>query len=343
MSIHEPSPTGNSVSENLSVRPLFPSFDCRRPFDLGSDDGADLILKSKDGESFYTRKSLLTLASPVFASMFTLPQREGGPFIVNVNGRDIDSLELLESGYELYQLLLWCDPRGSPSTVLKNLESVLASAKKYSMTGVVARIEEMLGTGTQITRNPLTVFALASHYGFSEVARIAARETLHFPVEDRPFSTALENIPAAELHRLQSYYFACGKAVENLFNPTASKKWKQREHVKAWLATPYNLPPHSSPSCTIVPTSSSEFNKNYAWKKKYLDAIMVELAKRPRGRTLEGPLAFATEALEQASECPICRRTAFKDIVRLNEELSLKVEEIIKQVPMNLDSIRVSQ
>ena len=138
------------------------------PFDIspfGQPQNADVILQSSDDEKFYVRKMLLILTSEVFANMFTLPQG------THEDGEDLELpvVRIGESKVVLLHLLLWCDPRCTPSWKMENIELALGAADKYNMPGVMARISQVLTSNNDlVAADPVSLYAIGIKYGFPE-------------------------------------------------------------------------------------------------------------------------------------------------------------------------------
>ncbi|KAM6493131.1 hypothetical protein JOM56_011265 [Amanita muscaria] len=142
------------------------------PFD---DRSADLILRCSDNVDFHVHRSILQLSSPVFASMFSLPQPAQA--VDNV-------IEVSDDSKMFYRLLSWMDPRGH--LYLSDLEdaaAVLMLAEKYDLQTVNTRLLAFVYAGREgLKRNPNELFALGTRFRHEDLADFAARELLRFPV-----------------------------------------------------------------------------------------------------------------------------------------------------------------
>ena len=153
------------------------------PYDFDAPD-ADAILRPSDGKELRVHKFILSLASPVFRDMFSLPQPiEPSPKIPS-----IDIPESFNIIRPLVQHLYPCSPPEVPD--LETWAALYTAADKYN---VEVRVMDLL-RGMLIPRfletSPLRVYALASCWGFEEEAKAASRGTLTmdisngFPEED---------------------------------------------------------------------------------------------------------------------------------------------------------------
>ncbi|RDB23799.1 hypothetical protein Hypma_008960 [Hypsizygus marmoreus] len=289
------------------------------PFDE-NDTGADIILRSNDGEDFYIRSALLTMASPFFARLLlSLRSHYRGP-------RGLPIIELAEDGESLQQLLLWCDPRAVPSWELDDIELALKSAEKYEMIGTKRFIGEMLGKLKEyVETEPLKLFAIAVRHRIPDLALIA-KETLHHPLDGREYVPQLGDISGAVLHRLQEYYFCCTRTAIEVVERL---EWEQRPFI--WFEGP------------LVPCLCEyEVGQNHArrskWWGDYMQRAKTALRLRPRGRTvLNLPSEIAASALELATLCLYCGGRAYADLQRFNVSFSNEVENAVDAVVCEFD------
>ncbi|KAJ3540373.1 hypothetical protein NM688_g6232 [Phlebia brevispora] len=135
------------------------------PFDEG-----DIILASHDKMAFKVHKLVLTLASPCFKTMFTLPQPASSPDCTE--GLPVIPLE--EAGEILEVLLHFCYPIKEPKlTTVFEVGEVLKAAMKYEIQKVTdAASKQLLDF---INTEPLLVFSIACTHKYERHARAAAR------------------------------------------------------------------------------------------------------------------------------------------------------------------------
>ena len=162
------------------------------PFDQDKD--TDVILTSCDNVAFYCHKLLLSLVSPVFNAMFTLPGDQSQELH---DGRPC--IPLAEADNDLYLLLSWCDPRCTAHiSSLAELEKVLELADKYGMECIVKRVEKLAVTMNGIfssNPNPVELFFISARYRLDDLARIAATQTLDKSFEEL---IQLSRVPVAK-------------------------------------------------------------------------------------------------------------------------------------------------
>ena len=140
------------------------------PYNFDAPD-ADAILRSSDGKEFHIHRIILSLASPVFQGMFNLPQSTNPP-------SQIPTIDVAESSDILEPFLQYLYPRSPPtipnSVMWANLYTI---ADKYGAE-VVMDLLRIILIPQFLEMSPLRVYALASHWGLEEEAKIASTRTL---------------------------------------------------------------------------------------------------------------------------------------------------------------------
>ena len=140
------------------------------PYNFDAPD-ADVILRSSDGKDLRVHRLILSLASPVFQGMFNLPQStELSP--------ETPTIDVPESSDILQPFFQYLYPRSLPKiSDLAMWTALYAVADKYNAEAVTDLLRGML-IPQFLEIAPLRVYALASHWGFEEEAKIASRGTL---------------------------------------------------------------------------------------------------------------------------------------------------------------------
>jgi hypothetical protein len=169
------------------------------PYDFDAPD-ADAVFRSSDGKELRVHRLILGLSSPVFQSMFGLPQPTESP-------SELPIIDVPESSDILQPFLQYLYPRSPPSISDISIWAALyAVADKYGAEVVTDLLRDML-IPRFLETSPLRVYALASRWGFEEEAKIASRRTLtmdmlnDFPQEDA------ELMGGAACHRLYLLHF----------------------------------------------------------------------------------------------------------------------------------------
>ena len=138
----------------------------------------------------------------------------------NANERNgLPVIQLEEHSTTLYNLLLLIYPcsKEPPSTVDVYLK-VGAAARKYRMDEVEKMLMKTARRDSMeaVTTEPLRAFALASHFGWVDVMKIAARNTLKFPLGDLERCEELRLLSGVEYHELMRFRFACRDVMHSL-------------------------------------------------------------------------------------------------------------------------------
>ncbi|KZT67863.1 hypothetical protein DAEQUDRAFT_375136 [Daedalea quercina L-15889] len=137
------------------------------PFKNAHGD-ADVILQTADTVDFYVHRPTLRVASPLFKSMFDLPQ----PTPADSNSGDKPALPVIpitENAQTLDQLLRMCYLVRNPTfRGIMNLSPVLGAALKYQITEATDALTEKLLSFRQSL--PLQVFAEACRHDLEDVA-----------------------------------------------------------------------------------------------------------------------------------------------------------------------------
>jgi len=186
------------------------------PYDFDAPD-TDAILCSSDGKEFRVHKLILSLASPVFQDMFTLPQPTDSPSRIPI-------VDVSEPSDILQPFIQYLYPRSSPKISDISMWPVLyATADKYGAEGVTESMRDML-IPRFLDAHPLRVYALASHWGLEEEAKIASRRTLQMDIsEEVPEEDArlMGGVACQKLYRLHLQRRDQARALVN-------------EHTHAW-------------------------------------------------------------------------------------------------------------
>ena len=186
---------------------------------------ADIIIQSCDSINFRVHKVVLSLSSPFFGDMFSLPQPSDQDA---VDGLPV--VRLSEDAEVLNCLLtmLYPIPSMVPNSYCKTL-MVLAASQKYDMDAVQSRIRDSIQGKTLPMPTGVATFrayALASIRGLSTEKETLARLTLDFPMT---FEYLCDELPFFEgwvlrdlirfRKRCRDNLISCFKSFLDLRNP----------------------------------------------------------------------------------------------------------------------------
>lgn len=294
-----------------------------------NDSNADLILLSSDGFLFYVHKLLLSLVSPLFSTMFTLPDLhsqeiyDGRPCVV-----------VSDDARHLLLLLSWCDPRcamqssiQSTKQSLLDLQMVLETADKYGMESIVKRVEGVLISSQEIIRQaPLKVFAIAVRYRCEGLARVAARETLQDPQlvkSDGRREPELKHLSAFAFINLQEYHLRC---VEAAVKVASHYDWVSRETLPASF---FSSSCTKQADCPVVIAHGVWL----AWWIDYMALAAQVLRERPTGSSVsQASLLSKIHSKIGSGSCTACHRDGHYRLVEFALLFEVKIDEEISKV-----------
>jgi len=182
------------------------------PFD---DHRADLILRTSDDVDFRVHKIILSLASPFFNDMLSLPK----PALPQQGDMSRDGLHVItlsESSKALEIALHLVYPATSPMLRLDKLDDILAVLefeKKYDTKFNVSFIEA--GLKGALDKDPVGVYSISVAYGFFDVAKLAAIKSCRLPARSMT-SRYLQQITSEQFFQLLSLRFEVDEALYEL-------------------------------------------------------------------------------------------------------------------------------
>ncbi|KAK7045094.1 hypothetical protein R3P38DRAFT_3347296 [Favolaschia claudopus] len=272
------------ATTNESTAPTSsPAFIPIEPF--RSAKGADIILRSSDGVDFHAHRVVLSLVSPVFETMFQLPQ----------SGDAIDEIPVIdmeENSSTLQKALRFFYPGTHPDIQtladLEELVEVLIS--KYDMQCLLPTVKQQFEK--YYASNYLALYALGVKHSWKDVAVEAAKASLKYRLRSLHTSEAppqLNGITAVAYHNLQHYHYLCGRAAQ----ATA--------HNPPWSG---NGAPCTHCRCVNICVSDQSWKTMSFWMGDFLDQIGPALAEIP------GLNIYEHSAFHQAIQKSLCTATS---------------------------------
>jgi BTB/POZ domain len=144
---------------------------------------------------------MLALSSPVFSTMFSLPQSE------SARKQVLPVVDLSEGRATLDALLRVIYPIADPKfETLDDLGPVIDAAMKYEITFALTRLRSFLVSPRFLKNQPLRVYAIATHWGFEEEMKTASGYTLGVDIINSPSADTLNNIATAHYRRLLIFH-----------------------------------------------------------------------------------------------------------------------------------------
>ncbi|KAJ6474968.1 hypothetical protein C8R45DRAFT_873978 [Mycena sanguinolenta] len=260
----------------------------------------DVILRASDGVDFYVHRAVLSLVSPVFQTMFTLPQAEQLSSSYPV-------IDVQEASPVLDRTLRFFYP-GTELTVgsldeLQEIMEILIS--KYDMQCLARSVQRHLEC--YVASDPLAVYAFAGHYRWEELARAAAIETLKIPLRtsDDDTPAVLDLIPASTYHKLLRYHYRCGAAAQKTTRDLSWIPWPESPFEYRWF---------TCQSCAMHPVDNTQpliiagRGRNVrSWFMEYFLAIGNILSGTPSANVADPTHPLFIQAIKKANACGHCR------------------------------------
>ena len=192
------------------------------PYNFDAPD-ADTILRSLDGKDFRVHRLILSLSSPVFQGVFSLPQSTE-PL------SETPIIDVAESSDVLEPFLQYLYPLSPPKIPDISMWTALSTvADKYGAEVVMDSLRDML-IPRFLETSPLRVYALASRWGFKEEAKNASTRTLMIDI--------LKELPREDAELMG------GGACQQLYLLHFSRREAARD-----LITKHPPPTRSRPTC----------------------------------------------------------------------------------------------
>ena len=206
----------------LALQITRPVVDAQFPF---NEPHADVILRSSDNTDFRVYKNILSLASPFFRDLFSLPQppiepRTGSADNTADEHRDgLLVIPLAEDAQTVEFMLRSIYPVRSPKIEkLSDLRFVLEASRKYDIEAFDGVAEQALVDALEI--DPVGVYAIACRFGLLDIARQAIPCTLEHPIFQ--FSEAIQFMNAEQYRLIVKYHYECGFAATKV---VSSRDW----------------------------------------------------------------------------------------------------------------------
>ncbi|KAF8992039.1 hypothetical protein BDQ17DRAFT_1370013 [Cyathus striatus] len=140
----------------------------RAPHPFDGSEGSDIVLRTSDKVDFHVHRVILSMASPFFKTMFTLPQPQAS------DAASKSVIDVPEHSNALDPLLRLCHPVEDPViTDITLLGDVLDAALKYDFTKAVNILKSRLREFAQYS--PLHVYAISCQLCLEEIATSAAQ------------------------------------------------------------------------------------------------------------------------------------------------------------------------
>jgi len=223
------------------------------------------------------------------------------------------------------------------------------------------QVREILVESSFMKKDPLRLFSLAFQYGWENVGRVAARNTLALQLQDLPHSNELNSISGGDLWYLNQYRYQCSDAI---------RKWVSKKDAlllgyergsacdafvwwnsKNSRHTASNTNNHCSQQSYFYYAPSNPFGANQifincdtstsVWWTTYINSLLRYLEFCPSERTIREDSGYAETALTSAARCSFCAASAYKDLPIYKELLAKTISKVIDEVRVTATSLLV--
>jgi len=267
-----------------------------------NDSASNIILQSTDNDYLRTSKAMLSSASELFKTMFSLPQPpdEDSEFI-----RDGLAVIPIDADTSLLQnLLLFCNP--APEMV--RLPELQRAAMKYHMYEVAKRILKERTRGISNTIPPVMLASIEKNFGQNSDARLAAVFTMLFPDDNSDDVVDMGLITKAQVDLLLAYKRNCVAAAVKVASPDhCHYKWMSEVWTRSnWFKDDGGEHEYycNRGGNIYIGNTHGKWMMRYWWSE-YMCAARNELQKQPCGSAVLSEELFQ-RALKEGSRCSKC-------------------------------------
>lgn len=176
---------------------------------------ADVILRSSNNVDFKVFKTLLSMGSPFFDDMISLPQSPATTADdVSETKGGLPLIRVTETAHVLATLLAMCYPmhmeavEQQPLDTLEKVDMLLDAAVKYN----VEKVEKFcvcVSLSLTLARKPTPRFTIACRRGMDIEAMIAGRVSMWGSITKSQRTVELQSLSATNLLNLPEYHHDC--------------------------------------------------------------------------------------------------------------------------------------
>jgi hypothetical protein len=187
-------------SRKPTIAVVKPSTSIPLSTDFCADD-ADVVIRAAGALDFRAHKIILSLISPVFRDMFTLPQP---PSDAPSTLPTVDVHDSPKAWENILRTIYPTQPNPTIDT-LDDLESLIFAAKVYEMRSVIEAHKKVLEHREFVEKDPLRLYAIACACGFEDQATYVARNAELVTVTRRSDPSDLKGLTFGPYCRLVSF------------------------------------------------------------------------------------------------------------------------------------------
>ncbi|KAJ7626118.1 hypothetical protein FB45DRAFT_869220 [Roridomyces roridus] len=315
--------------------------DSTKPFasPYGTGTRADIILVTTDGVQLYVHQQFVSMMSPVLSRTFS-----GADSLDLPLGDQLPKYTVPTNAATMVGFLRYCYPTGVvpvADDALDDIHSIHALALDLEAYKVIDLIKTLLQE--RVTRDAYRVFALSCLLLLPDIAKAAARQTLHhlFLYNHRDYASVAEFavLPASNLIALSAYRAKCVQAITRCLGVHRSAEVGDpgdRERVDGlpWWSDAYG--PHSDSCGTRLVShpdpTAPECYKPTPWFSKLLDHAQASASVTPTTDAVAAALCDYTYIWGDVIQCEVCSKQAGSPLRALADSLCKDVEKQIDMV-----------
>lgn len=309
---------------------------------------ADIILRSSDRVDFRVFKLFLALASPLFETMFELPQ----PAAVGTSNDTKDGLPVIsmqENSKILDTFLRFCYPSTlaeDPSLDnLIDIKAIIGVAKKYSLDLIERRVCQALANPKVLEAEPLRCFAIARNARLTHETITAARYTLRQPLIPTCLPE-IDMITASDLLALLTYHTKCSVAAASLL---ANLDWMTNYYSNPsgcnWLLDTRRVldmwgKSSEPPICKCARSDKAKFqlwkSAPYSWWTTYMEETFELLRDTPSGDIVRSEVEKTIQKVRVVG-CTTCSAHVKEKMEEFSNLLALNVDKATASIKLEID------
>ncbi|KAH9946495.1 hypothetical protein B0H21DRAFT_822684 [Amylocystis lapponica] len=315
---------------------------------------ADIILRSSDNVDFRVHKLILSEASPVFESMFSLPRPTESS---DSEDAVVDGLAVVpfgEASRVLGHLLRICYPMPDPGLdTLGDVEPVIEAALKYDIKAALHMARKRLVDPRFLEESLYGVYAIAWRQELGPEINLIARMSLKVTLPHY-FTEELSAVPPAALYHLQEYRSRCVAAASDfVWN---FDEWKdiagdrgitfgdQSGHDAYGDRLEEGSGHYRMDNCYSCPDVPYDGIEPEAYRYLPLEKRCIQedlaatLQKTPHGSSVKN-ITYISEGVIDLHDhfCAPCRQNGLDKIKTFCEDLSHRIDAAIARVPFRPD------
>lgn len=323
---------GNSSLPSTKSPSPFPS-SASSPFDETSD--GDVLLKSSDEVLFRVHKVILSLASPFFRDMFSLPQTGTPPD----GPGNVPVIPFPEPSETIDTLLRFIYPGEDPDLKLVHeIEGVVEAAIKYDMPKCISVMRKKLILCA--SKEPIRVFMIACKNNLADVASASAHLSLRRPILYSfelgsvvlPFS-ALEDITAGSLFRLIEYQRQCSKVANDAMSDLT---WTREDFT--WRTKMNDAIVGSCQRCIRATLELGEEHLQVVgWWYIFYQEVKTLVRQRPCTALVLESESLMDKALIEAAKCAECFKDSIHTLRTFRSIVTQHLDKRLAEVKIRID------